>query len=236
MNDITFFMQIHNDIALALLAIKRLRRFYPDCNLVCLFDGEQNDYKYKDSLKKYNVDIIKSSNLYRYSYNSLMLYRKFIILLDYESDYYIKIDTDTHFHRPFKGLPKIDCSFGHKRRAQGVRFIQGGFIGYTRNILSQIVMSGFLERMFINNDRKWIRDKGGLVAGLKSSEYYTNYNISPDDIISAYVIRTLGLRLEHHKEVYSCWGKNIKLSDLAELKNSNLVYAVTHPCREKIYD
>ncbi|MFW6130210.1 MAG: hypothetical protein ACOC56_03425 [Atribacterota bacterium] len=226
--DLTFCLQIHSDESLAQLCLKRLRKIYPKCNIICII--EKVNRKRIKYFKRYNVDIFYGEELYKYKKNSSVVKRMFDVFLLYDSDYFFKIDTDTQFIKRFRKLPVSDCSFGHKRRAQKTRIIQAGCLGYTRGVIEDITKSDFLQIMNHNNDYSWIRP--GNVLGVDTEKYFISKDIVSFDMISAYAVKARGFPIVSYDEIYSVWIKNLKEKDIIEIYNGD--YSVIHPCIERI--
>lgn len=222
-------MQISHDSSLALLCIKRLRNLYPGSKVICILENSSNIFR---KLKYYGVKIHRGEPLYKYDKNASVVLRKFKLFAECNSEYFFKIDPDTHFHKRITKLPITPCMFGNKTRAQRSYIIQGGCMGYNKEIIIKALQEKFFEKINIDNDRGWIRP--GRVLGMTTYEYFKKYDRVSYDMISKYAMDKLGYPLVQHEEIYSVWLPNLNSNKIYNLHNYDKIYSVTHPCLERV--
>ena len=218
--DLTFFMGLYRDRALAEVSLAQLREHFPRARVIVRSDGD-DDPANRSLAARFDLEYREEGRLFPVENGGALLTRAFDLFLDAATPYLFKIDPDTVVHRRFRELPAQDCMFGTTQRSEeGCPSIQGGCIGFTEAAVRSIQDSGLL------------RDPRLKVPGehLGASPYFNvmarradRCGLASFDWILGWAATELSLPLHRFKEVRSRW-RGPYSGGIFDLR-----YAVTHP-------
>lgn len=179
--------------------LANLRKHYPLAHVLVIIEGENIS-----NLDMFKVNVIYGKNLWNVDIGGCgqLWNRRFKYFLKSNKQYLFRIDSDTKIEKRLSFLPVIDCVFGTVVGCSERRFIQGGFVGLTRNIAVKILKSGVLmNRKF--NDYK----------------YYVNKKWLASDDRALKELNMIGVPFYNHPEIKCVWRGSVQSGK----------YAITHP-------
>jgi len=218
--DITFFLNVYRDFALARRCLLRVRAHYPASRIVVVSDGD-HDPRYLALAAELNLAYSVGERLYLLSRGGALVQRMLDLFLAHPSACLLKLDTDTLVHRRFRWLPAGDSVFGtleHRTNKYGEPLqppnVQGGCLGLTLAAARRLRESEVFASSRLNEPRStWAccRDMAERVAaGYVSFDFLVRYGCSE-----------LAIPAVEFDEVRSLWRGRVD--------NPGLRYAATHP-------
>ncbi|MCB9434918.1 MAG: hypothetical protein H6668_23400 [Ardenticatenaceae bacterium] len=218
-SQLTFYLNVYQDVALLNECLKQLRQVYPTSRLIIRSDGD-DDPAIANVAIKYGGSCYYSQRLMALAKGGQIVHEMLRLFLLQETDYLFKIDPDTCVARKFHALPDVACIFGRKQgcwtgEPVTLDSIQGGCIGVTLDVAKKFYTSNFfLDPALGHCPPPWViappLRRRPIELGLTSIDW------------------TIG---------WACKEMGIEVLDWAEIKsewqippqNDDLQYAVTHP-------
>ncbi|MCE9582432.1 MAG: hypothetical protein K8T20_08065 [Planctomycetes bacterium] len=205
-------------------SLQHLRESYPDSRLVLIVDGDsENLPRYQAVGREFRAQVLPGEPYFNLASGHRYVERVLRQGLAGPERYLFKIDPDTRIWRRFSWLPDFPCAFGTLETvtmAFGVRVghppnVQGGCMGYTREVIEGVLASGLLssDRCVTNAASGWSRNK--------DCEHMVARGKVHDDFLSSWAVDAAGFPLCQHPEIASYWREAVP--------NENLAYVVTHP-------
>jgi len=218
--DITFFLNVYRDFALARRCLRRLRVHYPRSRVLVVSDGDR-DPRYRVLASELGLAYSEGERLYLRTCNGGLVQRMLDLFLAEPSACLIKLDTDTLVHRRFRWLPSGACVFGtleHRTNKYGERLeppnVQGGCLGLTLAAARRLSESAVFSSPRLSDPHEtWARCRDmaeRVAAGYVSFDFLVRYGCSE-----------LGIPAVEFDEVRSLWRGRVA--------NPGLRYAATHP-------
>lgn len=140
-----FHVYANEEIVSAKTLVQDLRKFYPDSQIICIFDGYKN-FEVKQYLELNSVTVVEGKNLKPQKNGAAYIIRfleKFLELSN--SEILIKVDPDTLVLRQFKEFPDLDVDIaGTLLQNEGIQFVSGGCIWIKKKTVSTILNSRIL--------------------------------------------------------------------------------------------
>jgi glycosyltransferase involved in cell wall biosynthesis len=138
-----------------------------------------------------------------------------------QSKYLFKIDPDTQIFRKFNKLPDFSSIFGTVQHQKSLFSIQGGCIGFTRDVAEELFSTNyFLRPYFAKSKPIWAITKPLLNRPMLKG-------MTSFDWVIGWACRELNIRMIDWPEIRSEW-KAITLPI-----NAHRMYAVAHPYKLK---
>ncbi len=212
--DLTFFINVYRDVDLLYNCLFQLRKHYPKCPLILRSDGDNNP-AIKELSEKYNATFFYRERLIELKFGGAIVHEMLeLFLRNSNSRFLFKMDPDTLVHRKFNSLPGNSCIFGMVQEEAGLKSIQGGCIGFTRDIAQDLMQSQyFLDPNFATNPPIW--------AISKPLKNYAAKGFTSFDWTIGWACKTNNIKLVNWPEIKSEW----KITP----KNPDNQYAITHP-------
>ena len=215
--DLYFWMSVHHDAPAAEQCLGDLRRHYPKARVVLRGDGD-NDPRLASLREAFAAEVHFGPRLFPVENGSALVIVMLEMFLATDCRYLLKIDPDTHVHRPLAHLPQREGIFGTLQGAPEYRSIQGGCLGMTRQAAQTLYDSGLLaspdlrqpERRRAESDYWRILADRARDLGLASFDWSIGW-----------AAKELGIDLFEFAEVRSQW--------LIPVENDRLQFAITHP-------
>lgn len=223
--DIAWCIQLYQSHPAACL--QHLRKHYPDSRVVLLVDGDQGNLaRYAELAAGFRAEIVSGEHLMAFSSSHLYVERMLRQALRGNERFYFRIDPDTRIWRRFRWLPEPACAFGtletvseaFRDRIRHPPNIQGGCIGFTREVVEGVLASGVLshQRCVVEARAGWVR--------CADCEHVAGRGSMLDDYVLSWAVDAAGFPLVQHPEIGSYWRN--------ALPNDALTFAVTHPHKE----
>ncbi len=220
--DIAWCIHLHRNQPETCLG--HLREHYPGSRIDLIVDGDlENVPRYQAVGARFGARVLPSEPLFKLETGHLFAERVLRQGLDGPEKYFLKIDPDTRIWRRFAWLPGIACSFGtletmtmaFNDRVRHPPNIQGGCIGFTREVAEGVLASGLLthERCATQARTGWARNMDCDVVVARGKMH--------DDFLLSWAVDAAGFPLVQHSEIASYWRNPVQ--------NDDLRYAVTHP-------
>lgn len=224
--DLTFFMQVHNDVREARWALTQLRKYYPLARLIVVSDNNDSP-AWPRLARRFGATYHQGASLYPTACGGQILQRMLDCFMKAPTAYLFKIDTDTQTHRRFDFLPTGRCVFGtlewetfaRKESLNDLPSIQGGFVGYTREAAELIYKS----RVLLSADL--VSDFAGTYADVPEIRERAERGMVSTDFLLRYACRKLAIDCVAFPEVRSQYRGWIERQRPDE-------YAFTHPHKE----
>jgi hypothetical protein len=220
-SDVTFYLQVYRDFQDAVGCLDSLRRHYRSSRVIVMSDGDP-DSRYSRFSQDYGVENLYGQRLYPAVHGGRMIQRMLTLFMQKPSAYFIKIDTDTRFHRRFRYLPGGPVLFGtlewrtarFKRKLRPPN-IQGGFIGFSRAAAVKLHDSRIFLAEALRDHRQTYADTLDIVRRVERQGL-----ISMDHMLR-WACKSLDIPMVGFNEVFSVWRGNIARDGQG--------YAATHP-------
>ena len=143
MRTYAFFIGVYKDQNLAKQRITELHTFYPECQILSLSDGI-DDQDYSNFCAEHSVTYEKDIPLKK-KFAAKWTYRRFkFFLLNSEADVVVKIDPDTRIQRRVE-FPDVDVFAPLCPDTRGVVDFNGSCFGISRSIVEIVMQSGLLS-------------------------------------------------------------------------------------------
>ena len=218
--DVTFFINVYRDYALARRCLRRIRTHYPASRIVVVSDGD-HEPRYLGLAAELNLAYSEGERLYLVARGGALVQRMLDLFLAAPSAWLVKIDTDTLVHRRFRWLPAGDCVFGtleHRTHKYAETLqppnVQGGCLGLTLAAARRLRESGvFASPRLSDPQATWARCRD---MAERSAAGYVSF-----DFLLRYGCGELAIPAVEFDEVRSLWR--------GRADNPGLKYAATHP-------
>jgi hypothetical protein len=222
--DLTFFMNVYRDFALAQRSISAVRLHYPKARLVVVSDGD-DDRRYEELGRTLAFEYVKGERLIGVEHGGAFVDRMLRLFLKQPTPYLLKIDTDTIVHRRLRSLPTDTCVFGtleHYTAGLGEALdppnVQGGCIGLTVDAARLLADAGvFSAAELLDPFSTWALCTDMIFRvrrrGLVSDDFLLRYGCAKLSIVPV-----------ESPEIHSLWWGCIE--------NPGLRYAITHPHKD----
>lgn len=215
--DLTFYMQVYKDAPLAQWCLSNLRRYFSSANVIVISDGD--DTISNNDFSRFNVDFRNGNELFWIECGGQMHERTFNVFLEKPTKWLFKIDSDTGIHRAFLELPEDYGIFGTiQENAAGLRSLQGGCYGMTREVVETIIKSGILKDKVLTDYRNTYAlteitrvncERSGKLA---------------EDWMLGWIATQLEIPMYHYGEILSKWKEYVP--------NNEDWFTITHPCKD----
>lgn len=222
--DLTFYLNVYQDVDLLDGCLNQLRKVYPESRLIMRSDGDPNP-AISDMAKKYKGECYYDQGLMSIDKGGQIVHEMLRLFLLQPTAYLFKIDPDTCVARRFNELPDVPCVFGRKQgswKGEKVKLdsIQGGCLGITVEVAKQFYQSNFfLDPTLAENPPPWViaepLRRRPMVLGLTSIDWTVGW-----------ACKKMGVKVLNWPEIKSEW--------LIPPQNDDLRYAVTHPHKSGI--
>ena len=212
--DITFFIQTHNEGEYTFRAASRIRELYQNSRIIVRSDGIS---KCQFDWATIGVNYYNEQVLFRVEHGGAAIQRMMEIFLSKSpSNFLVKIDPDTLFHRRLSFLPESDGLFGTVQELDGCFSIQGGFIGLSKYAAQKIYDSQLMLRPELRNPDP---NEGGYMAILYRRSQ--RVGLPSYDWSLGWAATRLGIDFFDFSEVCCTWKQ--------PSENPHAKFAVTHP-------
>jgi hypothetical protein len=218
-DEISFYMQLYHDLDRADWALGHLRKHYPTQRVILLSDGDDNP-NYPQLAQKHNAEYTAGERLYGVEHGGKIIHRMLAHMLEKPAKFYIKMDTDTLFHRPFHKLPRGPHVFGTLEPGTGS--IQGGCVLLSQKAAQKLYKSKIYESPALLD---WANSWGRLhpYPQMAYKAAMIDRKICTDWVFWWGCLQQ-GVETREYKEIYSTWTQAVPNPDLA--------LAVTHPHKD----
>lgn len=216
-DDLTFFALVYHDYDATTNCLRDLRKHYPTSRVILRSDGDP-DRRFPLVANHYQADFHGEHRLFPIENGGAVIERMFTLFLENPTRYLFKIDPDTVIHRRFKYLPERSVLFGTPQGTQETLSIQGGCMGFTRDVAEQILKSGRLRDNRLTDPARYLNDSPYF---LRMADRVDRCGLASFDWIIAWIAREQGIPIYGFDEVNSDWQQ-------APL-NPGDRYAVSHP-------
>lgn len=219
--DVAWAIQVYHSMRQVEWCLPLLREHYPTSRVTLISDGDNVDYSHV--ARRWNCEYMSGEHWMTLNKGHEYVKRLLRVLLGGTETYLFRIDPDVRIWRRFRRLPAFSCLFGTVETiSEGQRDeighpanIQGGCIGFTRDVAVDILDSGLLNPTLCAeqcNDT-WARcvDMRLVVRGGRIS----------DDFVLSWAAGRLHIPLVEWPEIRSRW----RLTPA----NTGGRYAITHP-------
>lgn len=224
-HDIAWCVQLYQSNPEACL--RHLRTHYPGSRIVLLADGDSKSLpRYAKLATEFRANLVLGEHLMALSSSHLYVERMLRQALRGAERFYFRIDPDTRIWRRFSWLPDLACAFGtletvseaFKDRIRHPPNIQGGCIGFTREVVEGVLASDVLshQRCVMDARAGWVR--------CADCEHIADRGMMLDDFVLSWAVDASGFPVLSHPEIASYWRN--------ALPNGALSFAVTHPHKE----
>lgn len=225
--DLTFFMQVHDDMREAGWAMANLRKHFPKARVIVVSDGNDSP-AWPKLARRFGATYHRGESLYRTSAGGQIVQRMLDRYMEAPTDYLFKIDTDTKTHRRFDFLPTGKCVFGtlewqtfaRKESLHDQPSVQGGFVGFTRQAAELIHKSHVL----LSSDL--IHNYAGTYADVAEIRERADKGMVSTDFLTRYACRKLAIECVAFPEVRSQYRGWVQTDRPDE-------FAFTHPHKEQ---
>jgi len=215
--DLTFFSLVYQDYDATVACLKDLRTHYPNSNVILRSDGDP-DPRFPTLAQNQHAIFKLEPRLFPIENGGAIVERMFTLFLEQPTPYLFKIDPDTVIHHRFKHLPIRSGVFGTLQCEIESPSIQGGCMGFTRDVAEKILHSGMLRDSRLPTPQKFIDDSPYF---FRMADRVKRCGLASFDWIVPWIATELGIPLYAFAEVNSGW-------QMAP-PNPNNRYAVTHP-------
>ena len=217
--DLTFFALAYQDYDATAECLTDLRKHYSTSRVILRSDGDP-DPRLPLLAESNNVDFRSESRLFGIENGGAIIERMLVLFLERPTRYLFKIDPDTVIHRRFRYLPLRHGVFGTLQCEQDTPSVQGGCMGFTRDVAEQILNSGLLRDCRLHEPAKYIDDSPYF---FRMTDRANRCGLASFDWIVPWVASELGIPLFAFDEVNSGWRQPPPSPEGR--------YAVSHPRR-----
>src|SRR6266699_3200042 len=219
--EVTFFVNVYRDFALAQDSLFRVRTHFPESRVIVVSDGDP-DPRYAALAAALGLEYHQGERLIPVQKGGAIVQRMLGLFLLKPSASLIKIDTDTRVHRRLRWLPDGVCVFGsleHQTSGDVESLsppnVQGGCIGITLGAAHILHESGIFSSPRLCDALSTWASCRDMVARVKGA------GLVSDDFLMRYGCAELGIPMRSYSEVDSRWRNPVH--------NETLQYAITHP-------
>lgn len=220
----TFEIVVHHEVDELGACLVSLRMHHPAAPVVIISDGDDCD-GYRRLARAYGARYVAGESLKR-SRGADYCQRLFAEFLrgpdgsGGATDYLLKVDPDTRFHRPFRFLPNAHFFGTVLEAGTPLEHVQGGCQGFSREACERAVRSPQLtDGTFYDDPRQWCHHPhvGELVAAYQEKSGLQNCD---------FLIYNL---MKYHADAPpAAWSETLCLWR-GDPRNPGNRYAVTHP-------
>ncbi|HEY6805369.1 MAG TPA: hypothetical protein VI306_17460 [Pyrinomonadaceae bacterium] len=214
--DLTFFSLVYKNYDATVECLRDLRTHYPNSNVILRSDGDP-DPRFTH-LRQSNLTFKLEPRLFPIEHGGAIIERMFVLFLEQPTPYLFKIDPDTVIHHRFKYLPTRSGIFGTLQCESESPSIQGGCMGFTRDVAEKILNSGMLRDNRLRTPHKFIDESPYF---FRMADRVNRCGLASFDWIVPWIATELGIPIYAFDEVNSGW----RMAP----PNPNNRYAVTHP-------
>jgi hypothetical protein len=215
--DLTFFALTYKDYEATAECLRDLRKHYSESSVILRSDGDP-DPRFAILAKRNQADFRLEPRLFGIENGGAVIERMLELFFEKPTRYLFKIDPDTVFHRRFQYLPVRSGLFGTLQTEQETPSVQGGCMGFTRDVAEQILLSKMLRDSRLREPAKFINDSPYFV---RMADRANRCGLASFDWIVPWITRELGIPIYPFDEVNSGWQQ--------PPANPNQRYAVSHP-------
>jgi hypothetical protein len=215
--DLTFFSLVYQDYEATVECLEDLRTHYRNSRVVLRSDGDC-DLRFPALAKTYNVTFNLEPRLFPIENGGAIIERMFVLFLEQPTPYLFKIDPDTVIHHRFKYLPTRSGIFGTLQCETESPSIQGGCMGFTRDVIEQVLNSGMLRDPRLQQPENFIDESPYF---FRMADRVNRCGLASFDWIVPWIATELGIPIYSFDEVNSGW----RMAP----PNPDNRYAVTHP-------
>jgi hypothetical protein len=216
-DDLTFFALVFQNHDATAECLRDLRRHYPASRVILRSDGDP-DPRLPILARRNEADFRAESRLFTIENGGAVIERMLVLFLEKPTRYLFKIDPDTVIHRRFQYLPVRNGLFGTLQLEHESPSIQGGCMGFTRDVVEQILQSQMLRDRRLKEPAKFIDDSPYF---FRMAHRAQRCGLASFDWIVPWVASELGIPLYPFDEVNSGWQQ--------APSNPEERFAVTHP-------
>jgi hypothetical protein len=216
-DDLTFFALVYKDYEATAECLGDLRKHFSASRVILRSDGDP-DPRFAILAERNKVDFRGEQRLFGIENGGAVIERMLVMFLEKPTRYLLKIDPDTVIHRRFQYLPVRNGLFGTPQGGPETPSIQGGCMGFTREVAEQILQSEMLRDCRLKEPDKFIDDSPYFVRMTRRVE---RCGLASFDWIIAWIAIELGIPMYPFDEVNSSW--------LQAPSNPDQRYAVSHP-------
>lgn len=214
MEEMTFFMSVHDQQDDARKALESVRRHYPSERIILFSCG--HDMGFDELASGFGCDGRRTPNLHLSCHGGILWRRILEVFLELPSRWLLKIDPDSRCHRRISLLPSRDVVFGHVQpcEPEGFLHVQGGCKGVALGACEKMLESGVFDDPMFKDPSTYCgpeRLASLLRNGLGCEDRYTQ--VAYD---------RLGIEIVRLPEIYSVYRGEVP-------ENKDLRYAFTHP-------
>jgi hypothetical protein len=221
-DDLTFFALVYENYDDTAECLRALRKHYSTSRVILRSDGDP-DPRFPILAKHNKVDFRGEVRLFGIENGGAVIERMLVLFLEKPTRYLLKIDPDTVIHRRFQYLPVRSGFFGTLQGGPETPSIQGGCMGFTRDVAEQILKSEMLRDRRLSEPAKFIGDSPYFVRMMRRVE---RCGLASFDWILAWIASELGIPMYPFDEVNSSW--------LTAPPNPNQRFAVSHPRADSV--
>lgn len=216
-DDLTFFALLYKNYDATAECLVDLRKHYSGSRVILRSDGDP-DARFSTLARHYRVDFRAESRLFGIENGGAVIERMLEIFLERPTRYLFKIDPDTVIHRRFESLPVRSGLFGTLQCEPETPSVQGGCLGFTRDVAEKILRSQLLRDLRLQEPSRFINDSPYF---FRMAHRANRCGLASFDWILGWVASELGISSYAFAEVNSGWQQ--------PPSNLNQRYAVTHP-------
>src|SRR5215216_6711425 len=219
--DLTFFALTYRNHDAAAECLADLRKHYSASRVILRSDGYP-DPRLPILAKQYKADFYDEERLFGIENGGAVIERMLELFIAKPTRYLFKIDPDTVIHRRFQYLPVRSGLFGTLQCVPETPSIQGGCMGFTRDVAEQILQSQMLRDSRLRQPAKFINDSPYF---FRMTHRANRCGLASFDWIVPWIASELGIPIYPFDEVNSGWQQ--------PPPNPDQRYAVSHPraCR-----
>ncbi len=216
--DLTFVVHTFRDSTNLKLMLESVRRWYPEARVVVCSDGDANPALPKIA-ESAHAEFHLGQNLYAQGNGAKVCQRLLEMFLHRPTRYCFKVDPDTGFHRRFAYLPDFDGMFGTLQSNSMLCSIQGGFQGFTLNVVNRMYESKvFVDTSLDDPQRTWASHPQLWRLMSKAGRVSTDW-------MFGYAATVLGIPQFGFPEVMCKWKTPVP--------NPDANFAITHPVKQQ---
>jgi hypothetical protein len=223
-DDLTFFVLTYRNYDATVECLRDLRNHFPKSRVILRSDGDP-DSRLETLARANRIDFYAEDRLFGIDNGGASIERMLELFLTKQTRYLFKIDPDTVIHHRFKYLPVHSGVFGTLQTLIETPAVQGGCMGFTRDVVEQILQCGMLRDARLKEPAKFINDSPYF---LRMSDRAERCGLASFDWIIGWVASELVIPLYAFDEVNSGW----KMAP----PNPYQRYAVTHPRDKSNHD
>jgi hypothetical protein len=150
----TFEIVVHNEVDELSACLVSLRTHHPAAPVLIISDGDDRG-GYRRLARAYNARYVAGESL-KPSRGADYCRRLFVEFLRCPTDYLLKVDPDTRFHRPFRFFPNAHFFGTVLEAGTPLEHVQGGCQGFSKEVCVRAVESPLLtDPHFYDDPAAW---------------------------------------------------------------------------------